>query len=78
MATLRLFASIREEAGEREVTIAGATVGEIVAAATEKFGDHFGELANTCQLWVNGEPAGLDDAVAADDEVALLPPVSGG
>ena len=78
MATLRLFASIREEAGERTVTIDGETVAEIIGQAGDKFGDHFRELVATCRIWVNGEPAELDTTVSANDEVALLPPVSGG
>lgn len=78
MAELRLFASVREIAGTRSVTIAGATVGDVVDAAGEKFGDGFRELVPTCRIWVNGEPADLTTAVADHDEVALLPPVSGG
>ena len=78
MATLRLFASLREEAGDRSVTLPGETTGEVVAAACEKYGEHFAELVGTCKVWVNGEPADDDTAVLDTDEVALLPPVSGG
>lgn len=78
MASLRLFASLREEAGERSVNFDGTTVGEIVTAACDKYGDHFTELVGTCKVWVNGEPADDDTVVTDNDEVALLPPVSGG
>lgn len=78
MATLRLFASIREAAGTKSVEIDGPTVGEIIATAQSRFGSGFGELVPTCRVWLNGEPADLTDAVGAGDEVALLPPVSGG
>ncbi|MEM7091642.1 MAG: MoaD/ThiS family protein [Actinomycetota bacterium] len=78
MATLRLFASIREAAGERSVTIEADTVADVVAQANDKFGSHFASLAETCRVWVNGEPAELDTVVGPADEVALLPPVSGG
>lgn len=79
MATLRLFASVREAAaGERSITIAGDTVGQVVDAACEKFGEHFTALIPTCKTWVNGEPADRDTAVQDSDEVAILPPVSGG
>jgi len=79
MATLRMFASVREAAGgERSITIEGSTVGEVVDAAVDKFGGHFAALLPTCKTWVNGEPADLDTAVSATDEVAILPPVSGG
>ena len=78
MATVRLFASVREVAGERSITIEGATVGEVVAAACDKFGDHFAALIPTCKIWVNGDPAEMDTAIDERDEVAILPPVSGG
>lgn len=78
MATLRLFASVREVAGERTITIEGENVGDVVAAAVDKFGPHFGHLVETCRIWVNGEPADAQTEVSASDEVALLPPVSGG
>ena len=78
MATLRLFASVREAAGERSVTIDGASVGDVITAATEKFGEHFEALIPTCKIWVNGEPAEYDTTIEPTDEVAILPPVSGG
>lgn len=78
MARLRLFAAIREAAGTGSADFPGATVGEVVAAATKAYGSVFEELVPTCKTWVNGEPATADDSVGSDDEVALLPPVSGG
>ena len=78
MATLRLFASIREAAGERSLTIEGSTVGDVLAAAVDKFDDHFAALVPTCKIWVNGEPADRETSLTPNDEVALLPPVSGG
>ena len=60
------------------MTIDGETVGDVIAQANDKFGAHFAELVETCRVWVNGEPAESDTAVGANDEVALLPPVSGG
>jgi len=78
MATLRMFASIREAAGTKTTTIDGATVGAVIEAATEQFGADFAELVPTCRVWVNGEPAVESDPVGDGDEVALLPPVSGG
>ena len=78
MATLRLFASIREAAGTGSVTIDAATVDELVAAATDKFGSSFAELVPVCRVWVNGEQAVGSQQIRPTDEVALLPPVSGG
>jgi len=78
MATLRLFASVREAAGERSITIDGSTVADVVTEANEKFGEHFAALIPTCKIWVNGEPAEFETAIEPSDEVAILPPVSGG
>ena len=38
----------------------------------------FAALMPTCRIWVNGEPAEGGTTVAETDEVAVLPPVSGG
>jgi len=56
----------------------GNPVGEVVSAASDKFGEHFAALMPTCKIWVNGEPAELDTSIEPTDEVAILPPVSGG
>ena len=78
MAVLRLFASVRVAAGTGSLTLPGETVGEVLAAADERFGDGFAALAGTCRVWLNGESTAVAVAVTDGDEVALLPPVSGG
>ena len=78
MAVLRLFASVRVAAAPGKVNVTGSNEGEVLAAADEKFGAAFAGVANTCRVWRNGEAAVATDPVGDDDEVALLPPVSGG
>lgn len=78
MAKLRLFASIREAAGTGRADVDGETVGDVIAAASALYGDAFVEQLSVCKVWVNGEPAESSDPVGPSDEVALLPPVSGG
>jgi sulfur-carrier protein len=78
MPTLRLFASVRVAAGTGRTTVEGATVGEVIAAACVRFGPEFAALVQSCRVWVNGEPALESDRVGDGDEVAILPPVSGG
>jgi molybdopterin converting factor small subunit len=75
---LRLFASVRVAAGTGRATVDGDTVGEVVANATARYGDEFAALLQTCRIWRNGEPALESDPVSEADEIAILPPVSGG
>jgi molybdopterin converting factor small subunit len=53
-------------------------VAEVLADAGRRYGVPFERILPQCRVWVNGEPAGDDDPVADGDEVAVLPPVSGG
>lgn len=78
MATLRLFASAREAAGTSSAEVPGASVGEVLTAATARFGAAFAEVVEASRVWCNGEPAEATDPVVDSDEVAVLPPVSGG
>jgi molybdopterin converting factor small subunit len=78
MAVLRLFASVREAAGRSRDEVDGADVAEVLATATQRYGGTFEALLPTCKIWVNGEPADGATAVGPQDEVAVLPPVSGG
>jgi len=78
MARLRLFANLREVAGTGSAEFPGATVAEVLDAAIAAYGAEFAENLTIAKVWVNGDPAGPDDTVADQDEVALIPPVSGG
>jgi molybdopterin converting factor small subunit len=78
MAVLRLFAAARDAAGTGRAVIAGATVGEVLAQAQGRYGPEFTAVLEAARVWRNGAPAEPGDAVGDDDEVAVLPPVSGG
>ncbi|MFO7547551.1 MAG: MoaD/ThiS family protein [Acidimicrobiia bacterium] len=78
MAMLRLFANLRELAGTDRLEIDGATVGEIVDQASERFGPVFRDGTARARVWRNGDPAEPGDPVGPTDEIALIPPVSGG
>ena len=78
MARLRLFASAREAAGIGRDVVDGTTVADVLAAASERYGRGFSDVLSTARVWVNGEPADPTTAVGDTDEVAVLPPVSGG
>jgi molybdopterin synthase sulfur carrier subunit len=78
MVTLRLFASIREVAGTGTAEFEARTVGDLIDQASAKFGESFVALLPSCRVWVNGEPAEQSETVESGDEIALLPPISGG
>jgi len=78
MPALRLFAAAREAAGTNRDDVPGATVGELLTEATRRYGQGFAALLPTCRVWVNGEQADAETALLPTDEVAVLPPVSGG
>lgn len=78
MARIRLFAAAREAAGTGSDIVDGTTVAEVLAAATQRYGSRFDDVLRTCRVWVNGDDVSSDTAVGPDDEVAVLPPVSGG
>lgn len=78
MAVVRLFAGARDAAGTGHDDLPGATVGDVLDAARARYGLAFAHVLEHCQVWRNGEPCEPDDAVVDTDEVAVLPPVSGG
>lgn len=78
MPTIRLFAGAREAAGTDRDAVEGTTVGAVLDGAVARFGAAFADVLPSCRVWVNGEPADRDDPVDDADEVAVLPPVSGG
>lgn len=78
MTSLRLFAQAREAAGEKVAQFEGSTVGEILDAAVAAFGSDFEAVLGGSKVWLNGTPTDRSDAVKDGDEVAVLPPVSGG
>jgi molybdopterin synthase catalytic subunit len=78
---VRLFAILRERAGRDSLTLElteGATVADALEALAGEPG--LGELLARLPLGVavNREYAGMDATLGAGDELALIPPVSGG
>ena len=80
MVRLRLFAAARDAAGRSSEDVEAATVGEVLAHARTTFGPHFTEVLAHARVWLNGdEPTdGEATPVVDGDEIAVLPPVSGG
>lgn len=81
MITVKLFARIREELGVAEfVHPEEPTVSALVAALARTRGPHWSEvlLAPQVIVAINQKVADRDSAIAAGDEVAFFPPVTGG
>jgi molybdopterin synthase sulfur carrier subunit len=53
-------------------------VAGVLAAACARYGEPFASVLASSKVWLNGEPAEPGDSVQDTDEVAVLPPVSGG
>src|SRR3954466_9863241 len=77
--SVRLFAGLRERAGTDRLELElpdDARVADVLAAMAST---PVGALRDReCVVAVNREYAGADEPVRAGDEVALVPPVSGG
>lgn len=78
MATLRLFANLREIAGTNRVEFDATSVGDALDQAVGQFGERFEASLGTAQVWVNGDQADRETPVEPSDEIAVIPPVSGG
>jgi MoaD family protein len=80
---LRLFAAARQAAGRGTDEFPlpdGSRLSELLGAACGRYGPEFSEVLARARVWVNGdEPAqGPETALTDGDEIAVLPPVSGG
>lgn len=74
------FASARELAGTSRASfpVAGQTLAELHLQLGLAYGPELERLLGSCALWVNGAPPEPGQFLRAGDEVAVLPPVSGG
>lgn len=92
MKTLKLFATLRDVVGAKEISVPfeeGQTVRDLMQAINDKhpvLGEQIltddGQLTGLVQVLVRGRNIswlqGLDTSVSRDDVVILLPPSAGG
>ena len=80
MIEVLLFGAAADRAGTRRVRIEAGeetTVGEVWTLLAERH-PGLSPMRDTLAFALNGEYATLDGRVSPGDEVAVLPPVSGG
>jgi molybdopterin converting factor small subunit len=68
----------REAAGVSHDKFDGDTVAAVLQNALTRYGEDFKRVLAVSQIWVNGDVADLSDHVGPYDEIAVLPPISGG
>ena len=78
--TVRLFATLRQQAGwkEKQVEVAAETTVADLIRQLENTEPALTLSGRTLYAAVNMEYAKLEHALAAGDEIAFFPPVSGG
>ncbi len=78
--TVKLFASFREAAGAQQRVVElsqGATVSQLWGQLVADY-PRLGPMSRSAAFAVNGTYTRKDAALSDGDEVAFLPPVSGG
>ena len=80
MIRVLLFGAAADRAGTRKVELElddAATLQEVWPLLVDRHPE-LSSMRDTLAFAVNGEYARMEDRVGPDDEVAVLPPVSGG
>lgn len=82
MPNVRFFAGIKDIVRADSAHIEAEDVGALLEALGSRYGAQFVDALRFCKVAVNGRPIedldGLGTPLEDLDEVALLPPVSGG
>ncbi len=78
--TVRLFARLRDVAGASELARdlpPGATIGDVWRELAREFPE-FAGYERSISSAINADYARMDQVIGEGDEIAFLPPVSGG
>jgi sulfur-carrier protein len=77
---VRMFAALREAAGERETMVDPGPLSELLAMLRARYGERFATRLSLCSVLIDGSsvPQHAEIDIPDGAELALLPPVSGG
>jgi len=85
MPNIKLFASLRKVTGTKELSITGASAGEVISELVKRHPDLAAHLLENGQIrphviiTINGHPAtDMDTLVTEQDQIAIFPPIAGG
>lgn len=85
MPTVKLYANLRNIAGTKELSIAGASLGQALNEMVQRYPTLDGVILENGQIrphfviTINGiNAANLGVAVAEEDTIAIFPPIAGG
>ncbi|MFY9114832.1 MAG: MoaD family protein [Dethiobacteria bacterium] len=82
MATVKLYASLREIAGEKEFSTGATTIKAMLKQAEERYGPEFAEKLKVTTVLVNGNNIThlqwKNTRLQDGDVVSLFPPLGGG
>jgi molybdopterin converting factor small subunit len=78
MARLILLGPARDAAGTRMDSVDGDSLEAVLTEAVRRYGPKFEAILEVSRVWVNGESADAGAPIGHDDEISVLPPVSGG
>ncbi len=78
MVVVKFFAGAREAAGVSSTEVEAGSVKEALDLVISLYGNELKAIIGISKVWLNGEQANLAAMVSDGDEIAILPPVSGG
>ncbi len=80
MTQVRLFAALRDAAGTGRTTSDAETLGALLGELRDRYGEPFTSRLAIATVVVDGDPVdpSADRTLTGTEEVALLPPFSGG
>lgn len=80
--TVKLFATLRKVAGEKDFRSDARSVAEVLEEVQTRYGDKVSRYLRNCIVLVNGQNAGYlkgkRTKLQEEDEVSIFPPLAGG